>query len=593
MNVSIIGRVLRLAAIGAILCGSASCVNIDETLGENFIPTDQTWDVYPCEAVNLEEITMDNSSSLSGYSTSRFTFGAVREGDFVCHKSTSFTLVPIADSLDFGKETGGYPKINQFHLSAVRDTLSMVYDYQERILQNIYVYGLKEPLDSNVLYTSTNLEALALTDKVITTGIPVYGGGDSLSFDLSAEYAASVIRGIKEFQSLPGEQKDSIGCYLKHVPGIVMTTDPQTDNGGRVNMFNLAIETSSGFITGNYAELKFTGIYDYSEEPVDTSFLFFFGPADFLKSDDTSYPQQFAFNASSNTTVNPGFLEDWKNGPKDKLYVEGGSGLKPVVKASEIKRIVSDLIYQKVAEGNSINVDDIVINKATIMLPYNVGNNYDRLDRYPMILSPTVRLVSDDEVYVTYAGLTDSSIESEDQGDINRSLDMYCPDISHHVQEIVNLKRGEGEDVPSGETEAEFEKRLAKYDIWMLIMHEEIIESSSDTGYNDDYYNNLLYNSYYNNMMYDPYGYGYGYGGYGGYGYGGYGYGGYGGYGYNNYYNYYMMAAYANASNSSSSTSSSIELDKDRFYNAELNGPGAAGAKPSLKITFSAPKTMK
>ena len=53
-----------------------------------------------------------------------------------------------------------------------------------------------------------------------------------------------------------------------------------------------------------------------------------------------------------------------------------------------------------------------------------------------------------------------------------------------------------------------------------------------------------------------------------------------------------MMAAYANAANSSSSTStSSIELDKDRFYNAVLIGPGAAGEnRPSLKITFSAPK---
>ena len=71
----------------------------------------------------------------------------------------------------------------------------------------------------------------------------------------------------------------------------------------------------------------------------------------------------------------------------------------------------------------------------------------------------------------------------------------------------------------------------------------------------------------------------YGYGGYGGYGYDSYGY--------NNYYNYYMMAAYASAS-SSSSTSSSIELDKDRFYNAKLNGPDSTGDKPALKITFSA-----
>ena len=162
---------------------------------------------------------------------------------------------------------------------------------------------------------------------------------------------------------------------------------------------------------------------------------------------------------------------------------------------------------------------------------------------------------------------------------------MYCPDVSHHVQEIMKIKQ------EAGETDADFQKRLSKYDIWLLIMHEEIKETNTSGSQYDDYYNSLLYNSYYNNMMYDPYGYGYGYGGYGGYGYGGYG--GYG-YGYDNYYNYYMMAAYANASSSSSTTSSSsIELDKDRFYNAVLNGPAAGGddisQKPRLKITLSAP----
>lgn len=586
MNISIIGRACRVFAVIAILYGSASCVSIDETLGENFIPTDQIWDVYPCETEVLENITMSRSDKLSGYSTTRFTFGAVKDDRFACLKSTSFTLVPINKDLDFGKEVNGYPKVTQFHLSAVRDTLSMLYDYQERILQNVYAYELKEPLDSTILYTGTDIKNLAIQDRLITEGVPVYNGGDSLSIDLSKEYGASVIKGIKEFLSLSSEAQDSISNYLVHVPGILLTTDPQTENGGRINMFNLAIKTESGYITGNYAELKFKGIYEHSEEPVDTSFIFYFGPSDFLKDDDTTYPTEYAFNASDNYTTEPDFLTSWENGPKDKLFVEGGSGLKPVIKAREIKEITERIIKEKQEAGNSINKDEVVINKASIILPYNVGTEYSKLDKYPMILSPTVRLVSDNGQYVTYAGLTDSSIESENQGDINRSLEMYSPDVSHHVQQILNLRQGVGEDVPENESDEAFEARLSKYDIWMLIMHEEITESSSDTGYQDDYYNNLLYNSYYNNMMYDPYGYGYGYGGYG---YGGYGYG-YDSYGYNNYYNYYMMAAYASASSSSSTTTSSIELDKDRFYDAELNGPKSAGAKPGLKITFSAPK---
>ena len=50
MNFKLSGRVSRLAAFGAILFGSASCVTVDETLGENFIPTEQLWDVFDPEA---------------------------------------------------------------------------------------------------------------------------------------------------------------------------------------------------------------------------------------------------------------------------------------------------------------------------------------------------------------------------------------------------------------------------------------------------------------------------------------------------------------------------------------------------------------
>ena len=576
-------------AIGAVSLILSSCVNINEELGGNFIPTDQIWNVFPCEDVVLENITIEKSDSLSGYSTSRFTFGSVMDDNFTSDRTTSFTLVPLADSLDFGENT----EILQFHFTAIRDTLSMLHDYQKRILQNIYVHPLKAPLDSNILYSNSLTDENTLNDfvdlqKIITVGTPIYDGGDSLSFDFSKEYAQSVINGIKEFQSLEATLKDSLSYYLKHVPGIYMRTDAQFEKGGRINMFELPLRASDGYLDGNYAELKIRAKYNGKSEFTDTLFIFYFGPSEFLKDDATAYPTQYAFNGSSCRSNVASFVEDWNTDPstKDKIYIEGGDGVKPVIKASEIKAIVDRLVEEAEEKSQgTLNMDEIVINKATIILPYNVGTDYDLLDKYPTILSPTVKLRSTDDKYVSYAGLTDSSIETENQGDINRSLSMYCPDVSHHVQEIMKIKQ------EAGETDADFQKRLSKYDIWLLIMHEEIKETNTSGSQYDDYYNSLLYNSYYNNMMYDPYGYGYGYGGYGGYGYGGYG--GYG-YGYDNYYNYYMMAAYANASSSSSTTSSSsIELDKDRFYNAVLNGPAAGGddisQKPRLKITLSAP----
>lgn len=569
------------AALILTTSGLTSCVKINEELGDNFIPTEQIWNVFPCDDVPLMDITMAKSDKLSGYSTSRITFGSIKDDMFSSMKSSCFTLVPLLDTLDFGTDT----EILQFHFTAARDTVSVLNDSDARILQNVRVYSLNEPLDSTILYTGsfsdkTLFNRFVNTSKTITSGTPVYNGGDSLSFDFSKEYAQQVIDGITEWQKLESEKRDSLSSYLARVPGVYITTDQQTTNGGRINMFELPMQASDGYIDANYAELKVRA--KYNGRQTDTLFVFYFGPSEFIKDGATSYPTQYAFNSSENLEGEQ-FLENWENSNKDVIYVEGGSGYKPVIKAAEIKKIVNELIQ---TEAPDVDAGSVVINKATILLPFNVGASYDVLDRYPTMLSPTVRLVSDDNKYVTYAGLTDSSIETENQGDINRSLMVYRPDISHHVQEIVKLTQNEGE------TDEEYEKRLAKYDIWMLIMHEEVIkESSSSSSAYDDYYNSLMYNSYYNNMMYDPYGYGYGYGGYG-YGYGGYGYG-YGDYGYNNYYNYYMMAAYANASSSSSSTSSSIELDRDRFYNARLNGPGSSEKKPSLRITFSAPKKLE
>ena len=136
MNFDILRRVCRIAAAGTVLLCSAACVNVNEELGENLIPTDQLWDVFPQEPAPLSKIRMHMTDSLSGYNADRITFGATNDDVLgTCIKGSSFTLVPIVDSIDFGQNI----RINGFHLTAVRDTLSMVYDNQERIIQNVYV----------------------------------------------------------------------------------------------------------------------------------------------------------------------------------------------------------------------------------------------------------------------------------------------------------------------------------------------------------------------------------------------------------------------------------------------------------------------
>ena len=99
MNFHFISRVCRLAAVGAILLGSASCVEINEELGENFIPTDQKWDVYNPEAVNLKNLSSFDTTNVQD----------MRAMFEYCNALTSLDL-------------------STFNTTNVRDTTFMFYD---------------------------------------------------------------------------------------------------------------------------------------------------------------------------------------------------------------------------------------------------------------------------------------------------------------------------------------------------------------------------------------------------------------------------------------------------------------------------------
>lgn len=560
------GILKKMTVIGAALVCAASCVYVDDNLGQNFIPGDQIYEVRTA-TFDLDGIRMGYSDSLSAYSSSRITVGAIRDSKFgLTSRSSAFTIVPVVDTIDVGEN----PRVTQFHFTASRDTTSVEDEGQTNILQNIYVHRLEHVLDSTYLYTVDLNDKDFIGKETITRGIPVYNGGDSLSFDFSDDFAMEM---VKLFQEDPDIQMD-LDEYLEKVPGIYIRSDAPSTEGGRINMFNCPIEVSdSYYVTGNYAELKIRSDYG-TRKDVDTSFLFYFGPQE--RTTDT---EQYAFNICDSHPEDRTFLiEDTENKTRSilytatdgKIYVEGGNGLKPVISAVEIKNLLTDHLKE---EG--LDPDEIIVNKASVILPFDEFINsgeYDYSQNYmlPDILSPTCRFSYYSESldnadgerirYVSYAGLTDASVESENQGDVNLSLSRYSPDISHHVQEVL---RASDDSLATG-----------RYDIWLLVMVNEVITSTNEQQQEmSEYYQNLAYASYYNSL-YGGYGYGYGYG------YGGYGYNSY----YNNYYNYMLAAQYASASAVQEETVA--QLDKDRFYRLVINGP-ASESRPQLTVVYS------
>ncbi|MBO4595834.1 MAG: hypothetical protein J5632_04405 [Bacteroidales bacterium] len=569
----------NLYAMAAAMFCCLSCVTVDPELGGNLIPADQTYNIYPLEEpLPAGAVSMLQADSLSGFSQTRITIGAVRDDVYgLTTRSCAMTLVPALDTLDFGNLKA--VKVQRFHFAAAFDTLSFARRDQQHIIQNVRVHALSAPMSPAKDYDINGSTVKVDYSKSIVDGNPVVSGTDSLTFDFTEEYA-------RRFLAITQDDMSDFSKYLKRIPGIIISTDNPIGEGGRINMFELQVGYDSNvkYVVGNNAHLTLKCDYDYDGVPeTDTTFFFAYGLNAFSTLDSLfsattrgNYPE-YCLNLTTQETAALA-------GPaKDKVLIEGGGGLKPVISALSLKHMAEDMIRSKGGEPA-----EAVINKATLVLSFPFPDDYRDMFKYPAVLSPTCRIRQNDTT-VVFAGLTDSSSDSENHGDINRSRLCYSPDITYHLQELLKINETPSADEKSNEVFKRKKLFGGEYDIWLIINAMEVVENSNSTSDMDAYYQMLAYQQYYNNMYYGGYG-GYGGYGYGGYGYGGYGYGGYGDY-YSNYYTYALLSQYAQASSSSSKSTTEM-LDKDRYYCASLYGPECSDPelRPRLELTFSLSK---
>ena len=372
---------IGVASVAAFCC--FSCINADDTLGQDYIPTSHSWQVVST-SLDITSIESAKTEDLGGYSSRRFSVGGVTEEGGVRNESiTAFSLTPIADTAKL--DIGDVQKIYAFHFAAAKDTLSFGDDAQEHIIQNIRVYELQKPLGSDILYAGKGNEGLYDESKgVITKGIPTYSGGDSLSFDFTKEFAQKYVNALK------GRKSWSMDDWKKELPGICIVADRPASGSGRINMFEVAVSTNDyGYLTGNYVELKVRSVFNKERGPVDTSFVFMAGASSFIGESTSSLPTQYAFNICR------------REGPEpvstDELSIEGGCGYKPVVRAKDLKVSVEDAVRKSMIErfesiseefktksdaekkdivDKIINDGRIVVNKATIRCMMSIQMSY-------------------------------------------------------------------------------------------------------------------------------------------------------------------------------------------------------------------------
>ena len=542
------------------------CVETDGSLGEGLVDKSLLYDAYTIE-FPITDIRLMRSDDLSGYSSSRLTVGAVRDEKMgLTTREAAFPLIPALDTIDLGTN----PTPVSFTLRFEADTVSCNNDADASIIQNLYVTELTAPLPD--AYNAGCTQEIPHGTELVTKGIPVYDGGDELAFTFTDGFAQKYIDALRTLGPILKQRPeddddeewliDQYDEWIAALPGIHLAMGAPEGNGGRINLFNFPCMTvSSGYYmrNNNVGLLKVHSTWEGVEK--DSTFLFV--PGEPALYDEVTYQgnntafDQYCFNRTTHTIA---------PGPAGaEVLVEGGGGLKPVISARELQeKTVAAII------GEGRDPSKAIIAKASIVLPFEKpADGWDALKYFPVVLSPTIRkegMDDDGNCYVAFAGLTDASVSTENQGSLDRSNLRYAPDITYHLQAIMSRT-----DLDTA-TDA---------DIWLLAISTEKTANASSSLYDSEYYQQLLYASYYNSIYGSGYGYGsYGYGGYGNYGYNDY---------YNNYYNYMMLQEMMDASTQTSYSYSTV-LDKDRFYRAVLNGPGAASDAPLFRVTYAVPR---
>lgn len=533
--------------------GCLSCVETNYQIGSNLIPLDQQFDIYHSE-IPIENIEMRMADSLSGFSSTKICIGAIKDELYgLTSRECALTLVPLYDTLNWGK----VQKINSFKLHAALDSVSVSKASNKHILQRVVVNELNPLKDIKKLTDANDCAGqISHGSESIVKGSPLIDGAKDLELYFKEDYAKKFLE--KSQGMILSKDMDK---FLQEVPGIYLSTESPNAEGGRINTFKLQMNynSSSYYLQDNFGEISINSIFDEETGPVDTTFFFFYGALEYnnvdslaIKYSTGTFPQ-YAFNLTKHSTRGMAGVAD------DKIYVEGGAGLKPVITAQELRKIALRSIEDTLrANGRSVDLSrKAFINKASLVMPFDTPEDWSELDDFfPPRLSPTCKIKTD--TTASYMGLTDSSNSKENQGNIDRSNLLYSPDISYHLQQIL-MADDDNENLLKG-----------NYDIWMLLMNMETTTTSNSNSSNDmnEYLQYLAYQNYYNSM---------------------YGYGSsYGSSYYNNYYSYMMAAMYA--SGNSTTTKSDYQLDKDSFYRAVLCGPNSSTRKPTLKITFSLPR---
>jgi len=391
----------RLSAVlsGCLLLAIViSCVDNDRTLGEQFISEDYLLKIQTAEftlpvAQRVHDtVQARNSSSMVAGYLSDDTYGTFGI-------SGASYVVPVSDSAYLGVE----PRLKDVYVKLYIDSCRCYSENAASMPQNVTLYELVKPLDSTVIFNNS-LTPDYLSEEPVSVGSSMIFGPSSVKISLKSEY------GEKLLMTTPDEFVD-ISLFLKRVYGLCMVIDaPDThQSGGRLNYVGL----SSSIIYVDYVmNDPEKGIVDK-----DTTVNFVFGYLTALN--------QYNSGSRHLSTENPG----------DTLYLEGFSGIKPVVPASSLKAMLEEWADHVCREGG-YERDAILLSRATLHFPYDMPDDYELFEKdHPLSIFPFTTDVAAYDSTAMFCLIDDISYAGG--GEMDRSHSEYCCDVTRQMQDFI------------------------------------------------------------------------------------------------------------------------------------------------------------
>lgn len=374
-----------------------SCITVDKSLGDQYIPDDQKLKVMVTEFRLPVSLKMEDS--LQGISADYATFGAIRTKEFGLAKfGVAANICQPYTTFRFGKD----PVIKSIYFSAAVANKYMIDNTQEGIPQNVFIYRTTKTLDTTTLYNNS------LTNKdynpvPLNVSSFTYFGGDSVKVYLNNTFGTELLSATeKELDSIPLFTNRFKGLYIECTP-------PEGDlTGGRLN--NLSY--SSAVITIKY---NFQPTWEAGLSRKDTTVLFNFG--------DSFCLNLSTYSSSHLATDEPLTTE---------IPVEGIGGIKPYVNAKALKDTLNNWFTKKGYDSKNI-----LVAKATLTFPFEIPQDLN-MTSYPPNLYPIYK--SDTLVRRFYYPFKDINVIGNSTGDMNRSLCEYSLDIPSTIQKLINIQ---------------------------------------------------------------------------------------------------------------------------------------------------------